>query len=95
MAERAIRDGLVRKRLGDIHVRFVDRLEALIARGIQEGDLRVQDPRAAALVLKAWMDGLAGQAAVGLPPDIARLSRDGIGLLLQGMSRPNSGDASP
>jgi hypothetical protein len=39
-------------------------------------------------MLKAFVDGLAGQAAVGIRPDVKRLSTDGISLLLKGLMVP-------
>jgi AcrR family transcriptional regulator len=85
MTEMAIRDEGIRARALQIHTQFVDLLAALIGQGISEGAFRQQDPRAAALMLKALVDGLAGQSAVGIRPDMGRLSTDGIRLILEGL----------
>ena len=85
MSEMAIRDEDVRERVTAIHDRFVDETSALIGEGIAAGHFKPVDPRAAALLLKAFVDGLAGQSAVGIRPDVERLSTDGIRLILEGL----------
>jgi hypothetical protein len=52
---------------------------------LRRGHFKPIDPRAAALLLKAFVDGLAGQSAVGIRPDVERLSTDGIRLILEGL----------
>ncbi len=85
MSEMAIRDEAIRERATEIHNRFVDQLTSLIGEGIEDGTFRAQDPRAAALLLKAFVDGLAGQSAIGIRPDVKRMSSDGIRLILDGL----------
>jgi hypothetical protein len=46
-----------------------------------------------ALVLKAYMDGLTAQSAIGLRPDVGRLAGDGIKLLMDGLLAPKAGPA--
>ena len=85
MSEMAIRDEAIRARATEIHNRFVDQLTELIGEGIEAGSFRPQDPRAAALLLKAFVDGLAGQSAIGIRPDVKRMSSDGIRFILDGL----------
>lgn len=85
MSELAIRDEDLRKRVTAVHERFVVATEGVIAQGIAEGAFRQYDPRAVALFLKAFIDGLAGQSAVGMRPDVERLANDGIRVLLTGL----------
>ncbi len=85
MSEMAIRDEAIRERATAIHNRFVDELSLLIGEGIEAGSFRKQDPRAAAMMLKAFIDGLAGQSAIGIRPDVKRMSTDGIRLILEGL----------
>ena len=40
------------------------------------------------MMLKAFMDGLTGQAAIGIRPDVERLTTDGIRLILEGLAGP-------
>ena len=85
MSEMAIRDEDIRKRVNAIHQRFVDRIAAVIQQGVEEGTFEAYDPVAVGLVLKALIDGLAGQSAVGVRPDVERLSVDGVRVILQGL----------
>ncbi len=89
MSELAIRDEGVRKQVNGVHEEFVSATEAVIAQGIAEGAFRPYDARAVALFLKAFIDGLAGQSAVGMRPDADRLGADGLRVLLQGLLEPN------
>ncbi len=85
MSEMAIRDEETRRRVNAIHEQFVDATARVIEQGMQEGAFRHYDPRAVAQMLKAIIDGLAGQSAVGVRPDVERLSTDGIRVLMQGL----------
>ena len=85
MSEMAIRDEDIRKRVQAIHQRFVDRIAAVVKQGIDEGVFEAYDPLAVGLFLKALIDGLAGQSAVGMRPDVERLSTDGVRLILMGL----------
>ena len=85
MSEMSIRDDALRDQVEAIHERFISRTESIIAQGIQEGAFRDVDPRAAAVMLKAMIDGLGGQAAIGIRPDVPRLLSDGVQVILQGL----------
>lgn len=89
MSELAIRDEDVRRKVNAVHEDFVSATEAVILQGIQEGAFRTYDARAVALFLKAFIDGLAGQSAVGMRPDTERLATDGLRVLLQGLLNPD------
>ena len=86
MNEMAIRDEAVRACMSETHQRFLERIAELIREGVADGSFRDVDPLAAALVLKAMVDGMAGQSAIGIPLDVGRLSGDGIRLILEGLS---------
>lgn len=85
MSEMAIRDDDIRRRANAIHERFVHRIAQIVQEGVEAGTFAPYDPLAVALMLKAFIDGLAGQSAVGVRPDVGRLSTDGLRLLLQGL----------
>ena len=87
MNEMAIRDEEIRARVTEIHERFVAEVAKLIGEGIEAGSFRALDPVSSAMMLKAFIDGLAGQAAVGIRPDVRRLSKDGVRLILEGLVR--------
>jgi len=85
MSEQSIRDEELRALVVAMHQRYLTRIEAVIAAGVACGDFRDVNPAAVALLLKAVMDGLAGQAAMGEAPDAALLREDGIGVILNGL----------
>ena len=85
MSEMAIRDEELRTRVNAIHNRFVHVIASVIEQGTAEGTFGEYDPLAVGQMMKAIIDGLAGQSAVGVRPDVARLSSDGIRLLLHGL----------
>lgn len=85
MTEMAIRDEEIRDRVQEVHQRFVAQLAHIIDEGQRMGEFAVIDSVAVAQLLKAFIDGLAGQSAVGIRPDVERLSTDGIRLIFQGL----------
>jgi AcrR family transcriptional regulator len=85
MSEMAIRDEELRGKVNAIHERFVDRIAQVVQQGVDEGVFAPYDPRAVGLMLKALIDGLAGQSAVGVRPDVERLSTDGLRMILLGL----------
>ncbi len=84
MCEQAIRDDVIREEVQAVHERFVDSIARILAQGMAEGTFRQADPLAQAQVLKALIDGLAGQSAIGVRPDRDRLQADGIDMILRG-----------
>ena len=85
MSEQGIRDEEVREECQAVHQRFVDAASRLLAQGMSEGSFREMDPVAVAVMLKAMIDGLAGQSAIGIRPDRDRLLGGGVDLLLNGL----------
>lgn len=85
MTEMAIRDEEIRTRVVEIHERFVEELARIIADGQTQGHFASVDPVAVAQLLKAFIDGLAGESAVGIRPDVRRLSTDGIRIIFEGL----------
>lgn len=85
MSEMAIRDEETRRRANAMHQLFVEKIAQVIEQGVREGAFAAYDPVAVGMMLKALIDGLAGQSAVGVRPDVARLSNDGLRLILTGL----------
>ena len=85
MTEQAVRDETIREEVQAVHQRFLDAVTRIIAQGIAEGTFRPLDPSVVAMMLKAMIDGLAGESAIGVRPDPDALTRDGIDLLLRGL----------
>jgi AcrR family transcriptional regulator len=85
MCEQGIRDDEIREEVQAVHLRFVDAATRILAQGMNEGTFRSADPQGVAMILKAIIDGLAGQAAVGIRPDREKLVNDGLSTLLHGL----------
>ncbi len=84
-SEAAIRDEEIREELHATHQRFVDATTRILAQGMAEGTFRELDPHAVAQLFKAMIDGLAGEAAIGIRPDPEHLARAGIDAILNGI----------
>jgi AcrR family transcriptional regulator len=85
MCELGMRDDDIREEVQAIHHRFVDALARIVAQGISEGSFHAADPLAIAEMLKAMIDGFAGQAAIGVHPDRQRLVTEGFQMILRGV----------
>ena len=92
MCEQGIRDEEIREECQAVHQRFVDAATRVLAQGMSEGTFRQGDPIAAAQLLKAMIDGMAGQSAIGIRPDRERLLGDGLNLILRGILAPTDGE---
>lgn len=85
MIEQAVRDETIREEVQAVHQRFLDAVTRIIAQGVAEGTFRPMDPSVVAQMLKAMIDGLAGESAIGIRPDPDALTKDGIDLILRGI----------
>lgn len=90
MCEQGIRDDEIREECHAVHERFVDAAARILAQGMAEGAFRQADPQAVAQMLKALIDGMAGQSAIGLRPDKESLVTDGIQMILHGILAPGA-----
>ncbi|MCA9568259.1 MAG: TetR/AcrR family transcriptional regulator [Myxococcales bacterium] len=88
MTEMAVRDDEIRNDVVAVHSRFVAAAASILAQGMDEGTIRRGDPEAMAQMLKAIIDGLAGQSAIGIRPDQQRLLDGGIQFVLHGIVAP-------
>jgi AcrR family transcriptional regulator len=94
MTEAAMRDDSVRAECQAIHQRFVDAVTRILAQGMIDGAFRPMDPMGVAQLLKAMIDGLSGQAAIGVQPDRDRLTTEGFRTILRGiLTDPSLADA--
>lgn len=85
MTEQALRDDLIREQVQAIHQRYVQGLANIIAQGVAEGAFRPVDPESLSTLLKGLIDGISGQAAAGIRPDVSRLTAAGMDILLNGL----------
>ncbi|TNE89210.1 MAG: TetR/AcrR family transcriptional regulator [Deltaproteobacteria bacterium] len=85
MCEIGIRDEEIREEVQAVHQHFIDAVTRIMAQGMAEGSFRPLDPQAVAVMLKALIDGLAGESAVGIRPDKEVLAVSGMQLILHGI----------
>lgn len=88
MCEQGIRDDEIREECQAVHQQFVGAATRILAQGMVEGSFRQADPQSVAEMLKAIIDGMAGQSAIGIRPDRDRLMTDGIQMILYGILAP-------
>lgn len=94
MTELGVRDEDIRAECEALHQRFVDSVARIFAQGIVEGSFRQMDPVAVAQMLKALIDGVGGQAAIGIAPPRDRLAVEGFRTILRGiLADPDQADA--
>lgn len=85
MTEMAVRDEEIREECQAVHHRFTDACTRILAQGMDEGAFRKGDPIAMSQMLKALIDGMAGQSAIGIRPDQKRLLEGGVEFILRGI----------
>lgn len=85
MSEAGMRDEGIAEECQAIHHRFVDAVARIVAQGIAESSFRPMDPLPVAQLLKATIDGFAGHAAIGAPPDRPKLTTEGFRVILRGI----------
>ncbi len=95
MTEMSIRDEAIRQRVHAIHERYVQGLATIIAQGTEEGLFRPVDAESLSTMLKGLIDGISGQAAAGLRPDVARLASAGMDILLNGLLEKSTPHLEP
>lgn len=85
MCEQGIRDDEIREEVQAVHQSFIDSVTRIMAQGIAEGAFKPLDPQAVAQLLKALIDGLAGESAIGIRPDKESLAISGMQLIMHGI----------
>lgn len=85
MTEMAVRDEDIREECVAVHRHFTDAATRILAQGMEEGSIRRGDPAVMAQMLKAIIDGFAGQSAIGVRPDPEQLLQGGIQFVLHGI----------
>jgi AcrR family transcriptional regulator len=85
MSEVAIREPDVKIRLIELQEHFLERLTVFVEQAIENEVFRPTNARAVALFLKALMDGLEGNTALGIDMDLSVLIPAGLQILFQGL----------
>ncbi len=87
MGEMALRDGRLADRLREMQGAYMRAIARLLDQGATEGVLRPVDPLVMAAILKALVDGVEGQLAIGIPLDPATHLAAGFDLVMNGLAR--------
>ena len=85
MCEMGIRDEEIRVQCQEVHHRFVDATRRILEQGMEDGSIRKTNALAVAQALKALVDGLAGQSAIGVRPDTEGLLSHGVDMIWHGI----------
>ena len=87
MGEMALRDEALAHRLREMQGAYMDAIARLLRQGEVEGVLRPVEARVVAGLLKALLDGIEGQLAIGVPVDVPAHLAVGIDLVMNGLVR--------
>jgi AcrR family transcriptional regulator len=85
IGEMALRDEEIADMLRDLQLNYFERISQILDAGIQAGQLREVDVRSCSIVLKALIDGVQANFAVGVDLDLEAVVAAGLDLLTQGL----------
>lgn len=86
IGEMALRDDAIQEMLLGLQQSYIDRMAHIIEIGIAQGQIRAVDPYAAAIMLKALLDGIQATFAVGYEIDLDSLLSGAIDILSAGLA---------
>ncbi len=87
MGEMALRDAEVAKLLRELQLNYFNRISALIARGVETGQVRECDSYGVAIVLKSLLDGVQANFALGIEMDLEATIGAAMDVLINGLIR--------
>jgi AcrR family transcriptional regulator len=86
IGEMALRDDEIAEMLSELQGNYFVRVGELLQRGVDEGELRELDTHATAVVLKAMLDGIQANFALGIDVDLERTVGAAISILMSGIA---------
>lgn len=86
IGEMALRDVEIANMLSELQGNYFQRVSALLDRAVAEGQLREIDTEATAVVLKAMLDGVQANFALGIEVDLERTAGAAIDILMNGLA---------
>lgn len=86
IGEMALRDEEIASMLSELQGNYFDRVGVLLDRAVEAGQLREVDTHATAVVLKAMLDGIQANFALGIEVDLERTVAAALEILLNGLS---------
>lgn len=85
IGEMALRDEEIANMLRELQLNYFQRISQILDAGIASGQLREVDTHSCAVVLKALIDGVQANFAVGIDLDLEAVVTAGLDVLTQGM----------
>lgn len=86
IGEMALRDDEIAKMLSELQENYFQRVGVLLERAVAESQLRDVDTYSVAIVLKAMLDGIQANFALGIDIDLERTVGAAIDILMNGLS---------
>lgn len=86
IVEMALRDDDIAALIRDLQMNYFQQIARLIDIGIEAGDIRPVDSYACAVVLKALIDGVQANFAIGVELEFERVIAAGLELLARGFA---------
>ena len=87
IGEMALRDEEIAKLLRELQLNYFERVAQLLDRGIEGEQLRDVDSYGCAVVMKALIDGVQANFALGIDLDLERVVGAGLDILTNGLAR--------
>lgn len=85
MGEMAIRNEEVAQRLLDMQTTFIEQIQKLVERGIEEGLFKPVNARSVAVLFKALVDGVEGMHALRYPIDGPATLQAALDMTIEGL----------
>jgi AcrR family transcriptional regulator len=86
IGEMGLRDDEIAAMLSQLQTNYFDRVSELLQRAIDENQVRDLDTRATAVVLKAMLDGIQANYALGIEIDLERTVAAAVEILMSGIA---------
>lgn len=89
IGEMALRDEQIAGLLKELQLNYFKRVVQLLEMGVAAGQIRAVDGEAVAVVLKALVDGIQANFAVGIDLDLERVVAAALDILTNGLLAPD------
>lgn len=88
IGEMGLRDKEIQKLLKELQLNYFERVAELLERAVEDDQIRKCDTGATAVVLKAMLDGVQMNYALGIDVDLEKTIAAAMDILMYGLARP-------
>ncbi len=88
IGEMGLRDDEIQKLLKELQLNYFERVAELLQRAVEDDQIRECDTGATAVVLKAMLDGVQMNYALGIDVDLEKTIAAAMDLLMRGLAKP-------